>query len=366
MALIQAIAHNSPMNMNTEKTIHTKRLTVDAQLLDEAALAEAAAIIQRGGLVAFPTETVYGLGANALDSTAVAKIFAAKERPSYDPLIVHVASADQLPQLTTHVPPIAQTLAAMFWPGALTLVLPKSAIVPDIVTAGGPTVAVRCPSHPLALALIRQAGTPIAAPSANRFSHTSPTTAQHVWDDLAGRIDLILDGGSTPIGVESTVLDVTGDVPVVLRPGGVAVEALRAVVDVVVPQKQMKKGTDMLASPGMLDKHYAPKAALWLFTGENWLARMQSELAAELANGRLPALLLAEEDLGAFMQFDVPKFVMPSAADLTAVARSLYASLRAADQPGTQLIFARDFPPEGLGLAIRDRLRRAAVRTIGD
>ena len=190
------------------------------------AIAEAAALIRAGELVAFPTETVYGLGADALNAQAVAKIFAAKQRPANDPLIVHIAVTDQLAQLSPAVPALAQALIAAFWPGPLTLVLPRRADLPAILSAGLPTVAVRMPSHPVAQALIEAAGTPIAAPSANLFSHTSPTTAQHVWEDLNGQIPLILDGGPTPVGVESSVLDLSGSHPRLLRPGAVSVEAI--------------------------------------------------------------------------------------------------------------------------------------------
>lgn len=352
--------------MKPTTNLDTQRLALDPAAPDSAILAQAASVIQRGGLVAFPTETVYGLGANALDATAVSRIFTAKDRPTHDPIIVHVASAADLPRLTAHLPEMAQQLAAAFWPGPLTLVLPKSKTVSDIVTANGPTVAVRCPQHPLALALIRAADTPIAAPSANRFSHTSPTTAQHVWDDLAGRIDLILDGGPTPIGVESTVLDVTGPVPVLLRPGGVPLEALQAIVGEVALRPRQQATGDVLPSPGMLDKHYAPRAELWLFTGSDWAAQMLAAAEQELGNGRSLTLLLAAEDQPTFAHLPIPQHTIAPAADLDAIARHLFATLRRADQPGTDLILARDFPPHGIGRAIRDRLRRAAAKIIGE
>ncbi|MER3421280.1 MAG: threonylcarbamoyl-AMP synthase, partial [Chloroflexota bacterium] len=196
---------------------------------DREAIVRAARVIRAGGLVAFPTETVYGLGANAFDAEAVAGIYRAKRRPPEDPCIVHIAAVAELPRVAARIPHQVEALAH-FWPGPLSVILPRAEAIPPIVTAGRPTVAVRVPAHPVALALIREAGVPIAAPSANRFMHTSPTTAQHVWDDLAGAIDLILDGGPTPVGVESTVLDLTGEVPTVLRPGAVTVEQLRAVL----------------------------------------------------------------------------------------------------------------------------------------
>ncbi|HEY8504049.1 MAG TPA: L-threonylcarbamoyladenylate synthase, partial [Gemmataceae bacterium] len=231
-------------------------------------IARAASVLRAGGLVAFPTETVYGLGADALNPRAVAGIFAAKGRPANNPLIVHVADADQARGLTASWPDQAETLAARFWPGALTLVLPRGAAVPDVVVASGPTVAVRCPAHPVAAALIRAAGTPVAAPSANRASELSPTTAGHVVKALDGRIDLILDGGPTPGGLESTVLDLTSSPPRLLRPGLVPVGEIEAAIGPVgrppAPDAvELARGP--LPSPGTLPRHYAPRTPLFCF-----------------------------------------------------------------------------------------------------
>ena len=350
--------------MSEIEPIDTKRLVVDPRRPDPEQIAQAAAVIRRGGLVAFPTETVYGLGANALDADAVRRIFVAKGRPTYDPVIVHLSGADELDRIARDVPDVARVLAARFWPGALTLVLPKAEIVPGIVTSAGPTVAVRCPDHPLAQSLIVAAGTPIAAPSANRFSHTSPTTAQHVWDDLAGKIEMILDGGLTPIGVESTVLDVTGAVPRILRPGGVTAEALTAVL----PHIETQPLTDNQAppAPGMLERHYAPRAEMWLFTGSDMAVRQAiwANGERERANGRSVALMLADEDVPFFAD---GRFVIESVGSLTAleqVAQNLFRTMRQLDNAGPDLILARDFPPTRLGSAIRDRLRRASRRVI--
>jgi len=334
---------------------------------DPDLMAEAAAVIQQGGLVAFPTETVYGLGADALNAAAVRRIFEAKGRPADDPVIVHVASAHELDRIARHVPDVARQLAARFWPGALTLVLPKADIVPGVVTSDGPTVAVRCPNHTLAQALIAAAGTPIAAPSANRFSHTSPTTAQHVWDDLAGRIEMILDGGATPIGVESTVLDVTGTVPKILRPGGVTAEALTAVLDhldIHVPQTTPPNHAPL--APGMLDRHYAPQAEMWLFSGGDAAIRqgMRETAEREKGNGRFVALLLAEEDIPYFAHNEFVIGNVGLLADLNQIAQNLFHTMRWLDQATVDLILVRDFPPIGLGSAIRDRLRRASRRII--
>ena len=346
--------------MSTRSTFDTERVVVDPQRPDPAVMARAGAVIRRGGLVAFPTETVYGLGANALDAAAVAGIFRAKGRPAHDPIIVHVADAGALPALVTAVPEVARRLTAAFWPGALTLVLPRTDRVPDVVTAGGPTVAVRCPDHSLAQALIRAAGTPIAAPSANRFSHTSPTTAQHVWDDLAGRIDMLLDGGPTPIGVESTVLDLSGPTPTLLRPGGVSLEELRAVVGTVATRRAEAPPAH-LPSPGMLDRHYAPRATLHLYAGDPHvrLVAMQRAVAEALAAGRRVGVMAADEFADAFPA-EVVVASLGALATAEVMAQRLYAAMRALDAQGVELIFAHEVPASGLGLAINDRLRRAA------
>lgn len=334
--------------------------SIDARNPDPRLIAEAAAVIQAGGLVAFPTETVYGLGADGLNPAAVARIFEAKERPLTDPLILHIADPEALPSLVRETPPSALELARRFWPGPLTLVLPKRPVVPDIVTAGLPTVAVRMPAHPVALALIRAAGTPIAAPSANRFARTSPTTAQHVQDDLGDRIDLILDAGPTPIGVESTVLDLTRPVPTILRPGGLPREALEAVLGPVAVQTRMDEGPQ--PSPGMLPKHYAPRTPMILVVGPPPQTRAAlRELAARYAaQGHQVGLLVAEEDRAAMADLPVETVVLGPEDDLETVARRLYEGLRELDARGLSLIIARDFGAQGLGLAVRDRLLRAA------
>ncbi|MCX8066485.1 MAG: L-threonylcarbamoyladenylate synthase [Anaerolineae bacterium] len=338
----------------------TQVFPVDPDRPDAALIAHAAAIIRSGGLVAFPTETVYGLGADGLNPAAVARIFEAKGRPPTDPLILHIAELEALSELVQAVPPAAQKLAHHFWPGPLTFVLPKRPVVPDLVTAGLPTVAVRMPAHPVALALIRAAQTPIAAPSANRFGHTSPTTAQHVLDDLEGRIDLILDGGPTPVGVESTVLDLTGPVPTILRPGGLPREAIEALVGPVALQVHIPEGP--APSPGMLLKHYAPRAEMVFLQGSvDWMrATMQELIARYTAEGHRVGVLIAEEDREALMGLPVEVIVLGPEGDLETIARRLYEGLRELDSRGLSLILARDFGEQGLGLAVRDRLTRAA------
>lgn len=331
-----------------------------------ATIAEAAALIRAGELVAFPTETVYGLGANALDSAALARIFAAKGRPTTDPLIVHVADAAQLDAIVTHMPPLAERLIAAFWPGALTLILTRRSHVPASVSAGLPTVAVRMPAHPVALALIRAAGLPIAAPSANRFAHTSPTTAQHVYDDLAGRLTLILDGGATNIGVESTIVDVSAAHPQVLRPGGVSLEALRQIApDIEITRRYIKAieaNGEALPAPGMLLKHYAPRIPLHLFEGSDTAVRAMIRKTALnlIAQEQRVGLLIATDDVPALADLSASQVQLGTLADLESVARALFAGLRDLDDQPIDVILARTFPPIGLGLAINDRLLRAA------
>jgi L-threonylcarbamoyladenylate synthase len=325
-------------------------------------IALSARTILEGGLVAFPTETVYGLGANALDETAVQRIFTAKGRPTADPLIVHLGGLEQIEQAASAVPQVAQCLAEAFWPGPLTLVLPKQPRISHLVTSGLETVAVRVPNHPIALALLREAGTPIAAPSANRFGHISPTTAQHVWHDLNGRIEIILDGGSAPLGVESTVLDVSTTPPRILRPGGVTREMLETVIGEVIVLTHKRKAEKGLPSPGLLEKHYAPRAGMIFFKGENARQAMFSHLEKERASGKKIGILAADEDAVTFEQGG--EVVYRLGADLESVARHIYAGMRWLDSQSVDLILCRDFGESGLGLAIRDRLTRAASRVI--
>ena len=355
----------------------TETLTVDPDHPDPAALAEAARILRAGGLVAFPTETVYGLGANALDGEALDRIYAAKQRPANDPIIAHIARIEQLDQLAREVPPAARQLAGVFWPGALTLVLKRAPTVPDTIAAGRDTVAVRMPAHPLARALLEAVDLPIGAPSANTFTRPSATTAAHVLEDLDGRIDLVLDGGPTPIGVESTVLDLTGPAPVVLRPGGVLLEDLQAVLPATTLAPRFlaeDTGTD---APGQLLKHYSPRARVLLFTGshEATRARMQEEVERLSAEGLAVGLLLAEEDAAAFADTALTGTTFSDAAavevlgaqgDYASISRRLFEALRALDRRGVDTILVRDFGREGLGAALWDRLLRAAEGRVVD
>lgn len=353
----------------------TDVIRVSPENPDPVSIARAAECLRAGGLVAFPTETVYGLGVNALDRTAVQRLFTAKQRPATDPLIVHIGSIESLPALVARVPASVATLADRFWPGPLTLVLSRSEAVPDEVTAGLNTVAIRIPLHPVARALISAAAIPVAAPSANLFSRPSPTQASHVLDDLDGRIDLVVDGGATTIGVESTVLDLTSEIPIVLRPGAVTLEMLRdALGNVrVFPETGRNVSTDASAammSPGMLEKHYSPRASLTLYEGETTavLPALVGTAHKELANGRSVAIIAVEEDANGLAALALDQRVLLrtlGSQDAPAtIARTLYATFRELDASGVDVILVRGFPAVGLGTAVQDRLRRAAAGRI--
>jgi L-threonylcarbamoyladenylate synthase len=331
-------------------------------------LARAAEILRSGGLVAFPTETVYGLGANALDPAAVTRIFAAKQRPDWDPVIVHIADAATLPQITTKVPPSAQTLIDRFWPGPLTLLLPRSPAISDLVTAGRPLVGVRMPAHPVAFELIRLAGIPIAAPSANRFGHTSPTTAEHVLADLDGRIDAIVDAGPTLHGVESTVLDATQNPIMIYRPGAVTLEQIRATAGAAILYEPPSKSNNAeapkgLPSPGVGIRHYAPRAHLILIEAPD------ADLPTALAQAATShAQNHAQQRLGILLPREFAQTAPPHAAIFDwgswfapeELAARLYAGLRELDAAGCDLILCPLPSAEGIGTALRDRLRKAA------
>jgi L-threonylcarbamoyladenylate synthase len=312
---------------------------------DPAAVREAAAVLRRGGLVAFPTETVYGLGADAFDPIAVARVFEVKARPSFDPLIVHLADASGLHRVSPSDDPRVGSLAARFWPGPLTLVLPRRPEVPDLVTSGQETVGVRVPAHPAAHALIAAAGTPVAAPSANPFGYVSPTTAAHVAELLGASVDLVLDGGPCAVGVESTILSLAGDPPVILRPGGVPREALEEALgmslDVAGPAERP-------AAPGQLQKHYATRTPLLVLPGK----------AGPSPGGRVGLLAWSADPPDGYAALEV---LSPDGSKETAASR-LFAALRRLDAAGLDQILAEPCDEAGLGHAIMDRLRRAAAR----
>ena len=320
------------------------------------AIEAAAAAIRSGGLVAFPTETVYGLGADALAQDAVARIFRAKARPATDPLIAHIASADQLDDLARDIPDRAQELCRRFWPGPLTLVLKKSPLLPANLTAGLDTVAVRMPNHAVAAALIEASGVPIAAPSANRFSRPSPTTAQHVLEDLAAEIDLLLDAGPTTIGLESTIVSLVHDPPQLLRPGGVPLEALRQLLPDLRFEPRFLGNEEAAPAPGTLLKHYSPRARLLLYQGDD--AAVHAAMRAAVAGDRRVGLMLSDADAAACADLDVA--IECLGPDVEQAALRLFAAMRALDSAGVDLILARAPDKQGLGLAVWDRLLRAA------
>jgi len=348
----------------------TRVIQVDRDSPDPAAIEEAAQLLRDGKLVVFPTETVYGLGAHALDPIAVQKIFDAKERPANDPLIVHLAHIGQVNQCAVGMPAGARKLALSFWAGPLTLILQKKPEVPDLVTAGLPSVALRVPSHRVARALMEMAGIPIAAPSANRFSRPSPTTAAHVIDDLDGRVDLILDGGPTDIGLESTIVDFTTDPPVLRRPGGITFEQVHSLVPEVIVQSGQGGVADPQSAPGQMTRHYAPKAELTLYEGpaDAVVRRVASDVRTATAAGDRVGILAPEEDLSALApeiasrasSGRIETFPYGSRADLERSCRELYASIRSLDATGVDRIFAIGVGSEGLARAIHDRLMRAA------
>jgi L-threonylcarbamoyladenylate synthase len=345
-------------------------IAVDPRHPDPRAIDAAAARLRAGGLVAFPTETVYGLGAAALDPAAVAAVFAAKGRPTTDPVIVHLATLDDLPRVAAHVPPVAEALARAFWPGPLTLVVLKRPEVPDTVTAGLPTVAVRVPSHPVAHALLIAVAAPVAAPSANRFSRPSPTTAAHVLADLDGAIDLVLDGGVTDVGIESTIVDCTVVPAVVRRAGGVTLEALRAVMPDIAVVTLDGAADHPQVAPGQLLRHYAPVAPVTVFAGpvESVVRRLAAESRTQAAAGRRVGVLAPDEDLLALAPVLAAaashgRIVMASLGrrdDPAQAAQRLFAALRRLDADGVDVIVASGPERQGLGAAVWDRLRRAA------
>ena len=335
----------------------TEILPTHTSQLFRTAVKRAAELLRAGEVVALPTETVYGLAANALDIKAVMKIYEAKGRPAHNPIIVHVASVEMAKQCVSTWPLAADQLAEAFWPGPLTLVLPKAQEIPVVATAGGATVGVRWPSHPFIQAVIRQCGFPLAAPSANLSNQISPTNAEHVCKQLGDRIPLIVDGGQSQVGIESTVIDLTSEPPVVLRPGMIHEESLIAVTGELASfHKRVLPGGETLRSPGLLEKHYAPKAKLVVL---GW--RDGADLRAQLANSRLPIA-----NCHAIAHTQIPSSegfasisVIPH--DAEAFARAIYAELHRCDEAGAELIVVEALPEAPEWRAIADRLQRAAA-----
>ena len=344
--------------------METKRITVtDSDRIKEEELEEAARILREGGLVAFPTETVYGLGANALDEEAAKKIYAAKGRPSDNPLIAHISSPEELKPLAAEIPDMAKKLMDCYWPGPMTLVFKKTDLVPYGTTGGLDTVAVRMPSDPVAKTLIRLAGVPIAAPSANSSGRPSPTTADHVWQDMEGKIDMIVDGGPVGIGLESTIIDVTGPVAMILRPGAITIEMVRetlgeAEMDPAI-LGPMKEGEHPKA-PGMKYRHYAPKAPLTLVEGEmDQVVKTINRLAREaLKEGKKVGIICTDETRTGYPAGMIQSIGIRAKEET--VAHSLYAVLREFDDLGADVIYSESFPGDQIGQAIMNRLTKAA------
>jgi len=318
---------------------------------EPSAIQEAAAILLRGGLVAFPTETVYGLGANALDANAVARIFAAKGRPSFNPLIVHVPDEAGARALVREWPEHASLLAEEFWPGPVTLVLYKREIVPDIVTAGGDSVALRVPSHPVALALLRVSALPLAAPSANRSTSLSPTTARHVEQSLGDRVDLIVDGGPAEVGIESTVIDLRGPQAIILRPGVIGPRELEPLVGPLGVRGETR-GEAPRPAPGMLERHYAPRATLVLFACED-AARVVAEANALTSRGRNVGMVVLDDSPATGRVARLPR-------DVNRYAQRLYTTLHELDDAGCEVVYVERVPEGSAWDGVRDRLERAA------
>ncbi|MBX3332213.1 MAG: threonylcarbamoyl-AMP synthase [Nitrospira sp.] len=316
---------------------------------DSESIQLAGRIIKTGGLVAFPTETVYGLGCDAMNAEAAAKVFESKQRPQFDPLIVHIADPKQLNAVIASLPVLGQRLMDAFWPGPLTLVLPKQQAIPDLVTAGLSTVAVRMPNHPVAQAFIREAGTPIAGPSANPFGYVSPTTAQHVADGLGGKVDLILDGGPCSVGVESTIVSLAGPQPKLLRPGSITIEQLSAVIGSI---RRSSSVNEQPIAPGQLSRHYATQTQLTIlaFVGARPI----------LKDDERAGLLILSQSRDTDDRFAAVEVLSPT-GDLREAARHLFAALRKLDSLGLDRIYVEPCKEEKLGAAIMDRLRRCAA-----
>lgn len=342
----------------------TEIIKINREQFEEEELEAAAKCLREGKLVAFPTETVYGLGGNAFDATASARIYEAKGRPSDNPLIVHIAEIKALEELAVDVPDAAYHLADAFWPGPLTMILKKSPRVPKTTTGGLDTVAVRMPSDPIAAALIRCSGVYVAAPSANKSGRPSTTKAEHVIEDLDGRVDVIIDGGAATIGLESTIVDLTGEVPLILRPGYITAEQLAEVLgEVRFDEAVLKKSPSenvVARAPGMKYRHYAPKAPLYIVEGRNEevIRYINAEAVKNAAEGRITGILATEETKKCYTGGMV--FCVGERANAESIAAGLFDTLRSFDETGVSVIYSESFADNPLGTAIMNRLLKAA------
>ena len=341
--------------------METQIFSVDKYCPDKTVLAKAAHILASGGLVAFPTETVYGLGANGLEAQAVAGIFRAKGRPADNPLILHIAAATDVLQLAKSIPANARVLMDKYWPGPLTVVLERKAIIPDEVTGGLNTVAIRLPDSLIARELIRLTGLPLAAPSANLSGRPSPTTAQDVVHDLAGKIDAIIDGGPCDIGVESTVVDCTTPIPTLLRPGGITLEMLLETLGEIEIDPALEEANIIPRSPGMKYTHYAPSSPMMLVEGDAAAVALLlvARIEQDVAQGKKVGAVVSAET-AALLTDAVQIAVYGQREALGEIATNLYSALRFFDQAPVDIIYAEGLGEEGLGLAIMNRLRKAA------
>ena len=344
----------------------TKRVKVDCENVDEALLIAPGKVLREGGLVAFPTETVYGLGGDAKNASASEKIYAAKGRPSDNPLIVHIAEFSELEEIVEEVPDSARALADAFWPGPLTMILQKNEVIPYETTGGLDTVAVRMPSHPVARAFIKASGCMVAAPSANISGRPSPTTADHVWEDLNGRIDYVIDGGAVEIGLESTIIDLTEDIPLVLRPGYITPEEIAEVIGTVKMDPGLS-GEDVTVrpkAPGMRYRHYAPKGNLMIVTGDtdNVIKEINSRAECAIADGKSVGIIATEETGALYKKGKV--LVIGDRNDEDAIAHNLYGILREFDELGMEEIYSESLATPRIGQAIMNRLLKAAGHQI--
>lgn len=325
-------------------------------------IAEAARYIRKGKLVAFPTETVYGLGANGLDEEAVANIFIAKGRPQDNPLILHVSKIEDIKPLVKSIPKEAEILTREFWPGPLTILFERSNLVPDVITAGLSTVAIRMPNHPVALELIEASGVPVAAPSANTSGKPSPTLADHVIEDLYGKIDMIIDGGPTGVGLESTVIDLTGELPTILRPGGITLEAIRCLIPNVELDLSIISSNEKIVpkSPGQKYRHYAPKAEMIVFNGEvdNIVEAIKAKVKEYVEQGKRVGIMATDETKNRYEEGIV--ISVGSRKMKGTIARNLFTSLREFDEIGVDVILSEGVEIGDIGTAIMNRLKKAS------
>lgn len=358
--LKQAVDVSSAKLVMMEIVMETRYIKVDLPEMNR--LSEPAEAIRRGELVAFPTETVYGLGADALNPNAVLSIFTAKGRPNDNPLIVHIAELDMLKPLVAEIRPEVLRLILAFWPGPLTIVLQKSSVIPPEITAGLDTVAIRMPDHPIALELIKRAGVPIAAPSANRSGKPSPTLAEHVMQDMSGRISWVIDGGPCRVGLESTVLDMSDDIPTILRPGGITPEMIQQVTGIVQLDTGLidGKSTEKPKSPGMKYTHYAPKGEVIVVSGEQKkVSRWINQSAQRDEEAGMKVVVLAAVEHLSDYRVNLCK-ALGAAENLKEIAMNIFRLFRDCDQVGAEKIYVEAIPKTGIGLAVMNRLEKAA------